>query len=152
MHRKTKSCPLAARGGLLPSTDAGNSCRASISSFTRSPDVKSVKNDPSHVGDDEDYGDSVLGQQEADEEEVRIKRPPTIEQLSLMIQNFLQPMTPAQNSLVCKQYQRRVRVEKSMSVPAGGRRMAPVLPLEEGYRRRETDKSLFRHKSFYLTT
>ena len=130
LHRKAKSCQLMNQG--LPPSTEGASGKASISnltSLTRSPDLKSVKNEPSEVYDDE--------------EEAKVKRPPTLEKLTVMIQNFLDPLTPAQDSLVGKQYQKRMGMQKSFSVP--GRDADPT----EEYR---DNKSIFSHKSFYLTT
>jgi len=137
LHRKTKSCPLIKREP-LPSLES--SSRTSISNLTpstRSPEIKSIKNE------DEEPEPPV---------EASAKRPPSMAKLAVMVQNFLEPLCPVQSSMVGKQYQDKVRLTQSLSVPAV-KREAPQRQVETpNYKSKDNQPGVFRQKSFYLTT
>ena len=137
LHRKTKSCPLI-RKEPLPSLDS--SSRTSISNLTpstRSPEIKSIKNE---------------NEEPEPPEEASLKRsPPSMAKLAVMVQNFLEPLCPVQSSMVGKQYQDKVRLTQSLSVPAV-KREAPQQHVETLNYRSKDNEGVFKQKSFYLTT
>ena len=135
IHRKAKSCPLVKRER-LPSLESSSS-RTSISTpTTHSPEIKSIKNEepepPVEPLDD-----------------TSVKRPPSMAKLAVMVQNFLEPLCPVRSSMVGKQYQDKVRLSQSLSVPAV-KREAPQV--ETPSYKSKDNQAVFRQKSFYLTT
>lgn len=137
MHRTTKSCPLLKKE-TLPSL--GSSPITSISNLTpstRSPEIKSIKNE------DEDLDQSRA--------ETSAKRPPSMAKLTTMVQNFLHPICPVRSSLVGKQYQDKVRLTQSLSIPAVKKEVAHCQVETPGYRSKD-NQQVFAQRSFYLTT
>lgn len=133
LHRKTtKSCPLSKREP-LPSLDS--SSRTTISNLTpstRSPELKSIKDEVPET------------------EEPAVKRPPSMAKLTVMVQNFLEPLCPVRSSLVGKHHQDKVRLTKSLSVPAV-KKEAPPAESRPLYKSKD-NQAVLRQKSFYLTT
>jgi len=136
IHRSTKSCPLIKKE-TLPSL--GSSSITSISNLTpstRSPEIKSIKNE------DEDLEPPV---------EASAKRPPSMARLTMMVQNFLEPLCPVRSSMVGKQYQDRVRLTQSLSIPAVKREPVHGQVETPNYRSKD-NQGVFTQRSFYLTT
>ena len=125
VHRQAKSCPLVRQLPSLEDQDREDQ-DISLSNLSSSEPCKSHK--------------AIKNGDEAEKEEGEVKKPPTLADLTVMVQNFLEPLHPLKTSLVGKNYRDRML---GMSVSAPGKDRPHI---------GKDNSNVFRHKSFYLTT